>query len=306
MSRYVIWLEWPEKCFRACGRDMALFRSLVPARSEVKRVRSERAFIKALKTATHAVTWSFKAEWYALAPRLKVVATPAAGRELVAPPPQGTGVKVHFGAYHGEIISESVAAFVLAWARGFFLPEMRSFWPRTEISGKCRTVSGTRAVVAGYGHVGRKIGEKLSALGVEVSGFGRKNLAGLPQAMRSADWFVMALPGTPETENFLDAKKLALLPRRAVVVNVGRGGCVDEEALLAALKSGSIAGAYLDVCKNEPTASFSRRSGKESRIIALARKGTLPANIVLTPHSSAFSPDYIARSFMEMKNEGVV
>ena len=60
------------------------------------RVKSERAFLKALPSATHAVAWHFKKEWFARAAKLKVLATPAAGRELVAWRDAPKGVKVHF------------------------------------------------------------------------------------------------------------------------------------------------------------------------------------------------------------------
>ena len=306
MNVYAIWLEWPEECFRLSPQSLKTFRSLAPRKSRIIRAKNEKEFVAALSSATHAVTWSFKREWYRNAPHLKAVATPGAGRELVAEPPDGSRVKVHFGAYHGEIMSESVAAFVLSWARGFFLPEMKRFWPRTRVSGKCYTVAGTKAVIAGYGHVGRKIGEKLSSLGIEVKGFGRSGGKELVSAMRSADWFVMALPGTTGTDDFLSAKMLSLLPRRAVVVNVGRGNAIDENALLAGLRAKRIAGAYLDVCKGEPTAVKGRPGRKEAAIIAAARKRKLPANLFLTPHSSAFSPEYLNMAFREMKDEGFI
>lgn len=306
MNVYAIWLEWPEECFRLSPQSLKTFRSLVPRQSRIIRAKNEKEFVAALSSATHAITWSFKREWYCKAPCLKAVATPGAGRELVAEPPEESKVKVHFGAYHGAIMAESVAAYVLAWARGFFLPEMKRFWPRTLVSGKCYTVAGTKAVIAGYGHVGRKIGERLSSLGIEVKGFGRTGRKELVSAMRSADWFVMALPGTTGTDDFLSAKMLSLLPRRAVVINVGRGNAIDENALLASLRAKRIAGACLDVCKGEPTAVRGRLPAKETAIIAASRKGKLPANLFLTPHSSAFSPEYLNMAFREMKDEGFI
>ena len=69
-SRYLIWLDWPEKCFRAQPSDIAYFKSLVPSDGEVVRVRSERAFLRELPKATHAVVWRFRSEGFARAPRL--------------------------------------------------------------------------------------------------------------------------------------------------------------------------------------------------------------------------------------------
>jgi phosphoglycerate dehydrogenase-like enzyme len=92
---------------------------------------------------------------------------------------------------------------------------------------------------------------------------------------------------------------LAKLPRRCVVVNVGRGNAVDEHALYRALKSRRLAGAYLDVRKHEPSASVLESPGY---VKALA---DLP-NCVVMPHAAAFSPRYLERCIMELKDEGLV
>lgn len=294
---YLVWLEWPEKCFRVDAKALRALTSLVPRGSRVVRVRSEAAFLRALPQATHAIVWSFRKEWFANAPCLRLLATPAAGQELV--PTEGpAGVRIHFGHFQGQIMAESVVAFVLAWARGFFLPERTDgAWPRAALSGKCYEVAGTKAVIVGYGNVGRAVGEKLRALGVEVAGFGRRNIAKLPRALPSADWFILALPSTTGTDDFLNAELLGKLPRRCVVVNVGRGNAVDERALYAALKARRIAGAYLDVRKHESSGvvlDFGRNAkGLESL-----------DNCILMPHASAFSPQYFCRCFEELKNDG--
>ena len=314
MNRYLIWLNWPEKCFRVDAEALRYLKGLVGKRGEVVSVRSERAFLRELPRATHAVVWHFRREWYALAPRLVLLATPGAGRELVSREAP-TGVKVHFGGYHGAMISESVAGFILAWARGFFRPELgtegpwRATWPRVALGDKCFRVAGTSAVVAGFGRIGRAIGAKLEALGVEVRGFGRSNVRDLPDAAKTADWFVMALPGDTGTDGFLGAGLLSKLPRRCVVVNIGRGNAVDEEALLKALRTGRIAGAYLDVFRNEPGPLSQMENGE----CKMADEGILgrdpadlPWNLVKTPHSSAFSGDYLKMCFKELKDEGLV
>jgi len=308
-SLVLVWLQWPEECFRAGDGDIVYLASLVPEASVVA-VSSEEDFLRRLPEATHVVVWSFKAEWYALAGRMKVLATPAAGRELVAWRSAPPGVTVHFGGFHGEIMAESVAAFCLAWARGFFRrPPETGIWPRQWLGGSCYTLAGTRAVVAGYGRIGRAVGAKLTALGVEVLGFGRSNIADLPRAAESADWFVMALPSDTGTDDFLDSSLIARLPPRCVVVNVGRGNAVDESALRSALASGRIAGAYLDVFKNEPTCLS---AGSAARGASAATGDGDPIwaggcpNLVAMPHSAAFSPDYIKRAFKELKDEGLL
>ena len=309
---YLVYLDWPERCFRAGAREISLLKSMVSAGSRVLRVTSDRSFLKALPGATHVITWHFRREWFPLARKLEVLATPGAGRELVAWRDAPPGVKVHFGGFHGRIMSETVAAFILAWARGFFRHEVasartgatpwRDAWPRAAIGDKCGTVAGTRAVIAGYGRIGRAIGERLAALGIEVAGVTRGNVADLPALAKTADWFVMALPGDTGTDDFLDARLISRLPRRCVVVNVGRGNAVDEPALLKALREGRLAGAYLDVFKGES------RIGEwdSGAAILSADPRTLPWNLVMMPHSSAFSSDYLRMCLEELKSEGLV
>jgi glyoxylate/hydroxypyruvate reductase len=75
---------------------------------------------------------------------------------------------------------------------------------------------------------------------------------GLASALATAQIVVTLLPKTPETENLLDARRLAMLPRGAVILNPGRGALIDDAALLAALDAGHIGHATLDVFRVEP------------------------------------------------------
>ena len=309
---YLIWLEWPEKCFRVDAETLRSFRSLVRGRGRVVRVRSEAAFLKNLPRATHAIVWNFKKEWFAKAPRLKLLATPAAGQEFV--PTKGPkGVRIHFGQFHGSFMAETVAAFMLAWCRGFFRLREKAVandpWPRTWLSDKCSMVAGTNAVIFGFGNVGRAIGDLLGRLCVGVTGVTRhgvyQTLPGkirprlvddakaLDEALACADWVILALPSTTGTDDFLDAKLIRKLPRKCVVINVGRGNAVDEKALFAALKSRRLAGAYLDVRKHEPSATVLESPGYVPELAKLQ-------NCISTPHSAAFGADYLWHCLMEL------
>jgi len=315
VNTYLIWLEWPEKCFRANDGDLKLFRSLVPKGSRVVRVKSERAFLKALPSATHAVVWHFKKEWFARATKLKVLATPAAGRELVAWRDAPKSVKVHFGSFHGPIISETVLGFLLAWTRGFFWKG--PMWPRKVLSEHCGDLEGTTAVIAGFGRIGRAIATRLEPFGVECFGItrhgiftlknfheGRSTSEKIPSPLlRRADWFIIALPSDTKTDDFLDAQLIRRLPKKCVVVNVGRGNAVDENALLAAIREGRLAGAYLDVFKYEPTA-LNPKIGPRGKGLAAAK--SVPWNLVRMPHACAFSSRYMKECFKELKSEGLL
>lgn len=302
MNVYLVWLEWSEECFRVNDADLDFLRSLVPADSEIVRARSEEDFLSALPRATHAIVWNFKSDWFSLAPKLKVLATPAAGRELV-PESGPAGVTIHFGRFHGPIMAETVVAFLLAWARGFFALASRrasdaadAAWPRTWLSSRCRSLAGTRAVIVGYGNIGRAIGAKLEALGVSVVGVSRRRPVEDGE-LAAADWVILALPSTTGTDGFVDAAFLAKLSPKAVLVNVGRGNAVDENALASALVEGRLAGAYLDVRKFEP-------SGTVPLFGANAEALDKCENCIISPHSSAFSPDYVKNCFRELGDEG--
>lgn len=292
-NSYLVWLEWPEKCFRVSAKDIAALRRMAPSGSCVTWVKSETAFLKALPTATHAFVWNFDAAWFVRAKNLRVLATPAAGRELL--PEEGPkGVTIHFGGFHGEAIAETVVGLMLAWCRGV-VAAMRSpkDWPRTDLSSTSYRLSGTRAVILGYGRIGRTIGAKLEALGVRVTGIRRRNVVELGAAVRTADWLIAALPGDTGTDNLIGPKLIAKLPRRCVVVNIGRGNAIDEAALVSALSTGRIAAALLDVFKDEPL--------KAARLIA----GDVP-NLVRLPHASAFYPEYMLDCFAELEREGLL
>jgi glyoxylate/hydroxypyruvate reductase A len=117
--------------------------------------------------------------------------------------------------------------------------------------------------VLGLGVLGAACAKALAALNFRVLGWSRSPKAidgietahgdaGLDATLREAEIVVLLLPDTPATENTLNARTLALLPLGAVVVNPGRGPLIDDAALLAALDSGQVAHATLDVFRTEP------------------------------------------------------
>lgn len=120
-----------------------------------------------------------------------------------------------------------------------------------------------RVAMLGMGALGTACAQALAALNFEVVGWSRSEKsvpgirclhgeAGLEAALRGADIVVTLLPKTPETENLLDARRLAWLNPGAVILNPGRGALIDDAALLAALESGQVGHATLDVFRVEP------------------------------------------------------
>ena len=293
---YLLWLSWPIGAFRLDARSLAVFRECVDAKAKITVVRSERAFLKALPQATHAIVWEFDKAWFPRARNLRILATPGAGRELLPTDAEmSPGIVRVNGAFHGTIISETVVACIFAHARGLYRAydwqRAGVLWPRAELSPFCSLVAGTRAVILGYGKIGHAIGAKLEALGVSVVGIRRANFGELKPALKTADWLIVVLPSDTGTDNLVDAGVLRAMKRSAVLVNVGRGNAVDEAALAAALRSRRIAAAYLDVFKREPLTSASPLAAD------------LPG-LVRLPHGSAFAPDYLPLFFREMQKGG--
>lgn len=169
------------------------------------------------------------------------------------------------GVYDEEV-SEHATALLLALVRGLHRSrddQRRGVWSRAPLG----TVVGMTALVLGQGGVGRGVARRLAALGARPEGVrrlqegpARIGADGFPVhgpatwrgRLPETDALVLALPITPGTRRLVGAAEIASLPRRAFVVNVGRGGTLDEAALLDALRSGAIAGAALDVFEEEP------------------------------------------------------
>jgi len=130
--------------------------------------------------------------------------------------------------------------------------------PRTPPLARERPVT-----VLGLGELGQAAARMLAGIGFAVSGWSRtqKDIAGiaclsgpdgLDEALADAQILVLLLPDTPATANILNARTLALLPRGAVVLNPGRGALIDDDVLIAALDSGQVGHATLDVFRREP------------------------------------------------------
>ncbi|MCL4187824.1 MAG: glyoxylate/hydroxypyruvate reductase A [Rhodobacteraceae bacterium] len=117
--------------------------------------------------------------------------------------------------------------------------------------------------ILGLGELGQAAGQMLAGVGFPVTGWSRRPKSvpgiaslsggqGLVEVLGGSDIIVLLLPLTKDTENLLDAGRLALMPAGAVIVNAARGGLIDDAALLAALDSGRIGHATLDAFRTEP------------------------------------------------------
>ena len=171
---------------------------------------------------------------------------------------------------HAEPIAEWVVGAVLHFFRGMDLAaaaQREHRWAKDELTGlpsPFRELAGSRVAVYGLGGIGRAVAARLVALGAQVRGVRRRPALGGPSgvsvvgpgqaawALEGAAAVVVAAPLTGHTRSAIGAAELALLTDGAVLVNVSRGAVVEEPALLAALESGKLRGAALDVFEREP------------------------------------------------------
>ncbi len=144
-----------------------------------------------------------------------------------------------------------------------------------------RELAGSRALIVGYGSIGRAVEERLRSFDVEVTAVASRprgdvhGVETLNELLPDADIVIVLLPATPETAGLIDKQKLARLKTGALLVNAGRGTAVDKEALVEELEAGRLEAA-LDVTDPEPLPP-------ESPLWKLP-------NVLLTPHIAGDSP----------------
>ena len=196
---------------------------------------------------------------------------------------------------YGQPIAEYVLGGVLHFLRGFDVAvaqQRAARWDKAPFVGDestVREVADCDVLVIGAGGLGSAIAQALSALGARCVGVRRRPALGAPHGfdrvvgpdhiddeLPRAQVIVLATPSTSETRELLDRARIARLRGDAIVVNVGRGSLLDEDALADALEGGRIRGALLDVFQEEPLPASSRLWKIERAL--------------LTPHVSGVSP----------------
>ncbi len=186
--------------------------------------------------------------------------------------------------HNAAAVAELALALLLAAARSLLRADraLRRFdWRMRYAPDPSLRLAGGRALLLGGGAIGGRLRTLLTALGMQVDTLTRRGpltLADLDRLLPRATCVLGALPSTPETRGLLDARRLALLPDGAVLVNVGRGDLCDEEALYEALASGRLR-AGLDVWFQYPEDEPGRVGTRPSRF-----PFDQLSNVVLSPH----------------------
>ncbi len=231
-----------------------------------------------LPEAEIALIWAYKSDLlegsWELAEKVGWVHIAAAGvdRPLFPKLVESPVVVTNAAGVFDRPMSEWVLMCILAYVKEMFdnvEHQRKRRWVNREVG----VLEGQKVLILGAGGVGRDIAHVLGKMGVEVRGMARSRRDGdpdfgtvhpmcdLPELLPWADFVISALPLTAATRGLFGAEEFALMKRTARFINVGRGAAVDEEAMIAALEGGQIAGAALDVFVTEPLPPDSRLWG---------------------------------------------
>jgi len=222
-------------------------------------------------------------------PSVRWIQTVAAGAEIAlhALLPEQSVLVTNGSGVFDVPIAETVLAYILAVCKQVprLLDQQRL---RQWHVLRLREVMGLTVAIVGLGSIGIEIAKRCKAMGMRVLATRRHPdrggedvdavyaAADLPQVLQTADFVVLSAPLTPETRGMIGREELAHMRSDAWLINIGRGPLVDQGALVAALASGSIGGAALDVFEVEPLPEDSPLWRME--------------NVIITPHNSWSTP----------------
>jgi len=258
--------------------------------------RNSKEFLARLPEADGVIVWYFKREWEKAAPRLKWIATPAAGKDWIDVE-SGSNLPVLFGGFHGLMMAESVLGAALYFCKALQLShnlQKKKKWARVKISQRITSLYQKRVTVLGFGRIGQAIGRAFKPFGCHLTGIKRGAMEPpdyfdgddkivmsdqLMKVLPETDHLIFVLPGGAETDGLFTREHFKQLPRHCIVYNVGRGNVYREADMVHALRERHIAGAYLDVFEAEPLPETSELWDME--------------NVLIQPHLSAASPHYL-------------
>ena len=221
-------------------------------------------------------------------PRLRWLQSPSAGveRQLYPAFVESDVILTNAKGIHAPYCAEHAFALLLGLTRGIH-HYVRDQDGRRRVGRPLIEIGGWTLGIVGLGGFGVQMAQRGKGFAMHVLGLDPYRTSapphvdellpaeGLPELLRRSDVVMIACPHTPETHHLIDARALEGMKPSAYLINVTRGGVVDEAALAAALRKGRIAGAGLDVYEVEPLP-------EDSPLWALD-------NVILTPHAAGIS-----------------
>jgi phosphoglycerate dehydrogenase-like enzyme len=200
-------------------------------------------------------------------------------------------VVTNFRGIFNEHIAAHIMAFVLAFARGlhrYFPLQMQHAWKPDPLDTGVVHLPSATALIVGVGGIGAETALKCAAFGMRVIGVDARRTdcpesvaelhapERLDDLLPTADFVILTIPHTPETEGLMNAERFGRMKPSAFFINIGRGKTTRLHDLVAALSSGKLAGAGLDVFEEEPLPSDHPLWSSP--------------NVLITPHTAGFGP----------------
>jgi phosphoglycerate dehydrogenase-like enzyme len=240
------------------------------------------------------------------APKLKWIQSPSSGVNYYLDIPEIVASDVLLtsaSGTHGGCVADSAMAMILAVTRGIVpsvLDQAKGVWNPREIRPKLRELSGSTVGIIGLGAIGRAFAQRVKAFDTRVIAVDLNPNASSPHVdqvqgldklddlLAESDYVVILVPYTAQTKDMVGAEQLAKMKPTALLVPMSRGGIVNQDALIAALKSGQIGGLASDVFYPEP-------------LPADSELWTMP-NVLIAPHiagGTQYEGKYVLEIFTE-------
>lgn len=293
----LVFTVWPVEFWRVPESQIRRLRERFPEIT-FTHARTDADAAEAIQTADVALASRLSAAMVERAPRLRWVHSTAAAVGIL-PLEELAARRIAVSNSRGiqaAPIAEHVMGGLLLLSRRFNLlleAQRERRWIQNDLSATAWpwSLKGRRMTILGFGTIGQEVARRAHAFGMYVTGIRRRLDQPVPpfvdrivsgdqlnEALRGSDVLVISAPFIPETDRLIRAEHIALMNPGAILINVARAKIMDESALLAALQSGRLGGAVLDVFEREPLDPASPLWG-------------LP-NVIISPHSSGLRSDH--------------
>jgi phosphoglycerate dehydrogenase-like enzyme len=312
MRRVVVDLDDARPVFAIPERVVAAIRGALPAGWEVRVVQAPAQgtgdggataspeALDAVRDAEVYLGYGLPGALLQAAPGLRWAHTGAAGVGAALTPEllERDVLFTNSAGIHGPPVAETVLSYILHFARGLDLAltaQRARRWDKAAFDAAdtpVRELGRSTVGIVGLGGIGREVAWRAAALGARVVGTRRRPVPvdgvelltgddALGRLLESSDYVVLTVPETGRTRGLIGRAELERMRRGAVLINVARGGLLDEDALATALVDGRIRGAALDVFAAEPLpADHPLRDAP---------------NLLITPHTSAYTHHFWER-----------